>query len=96
MNRKDTGFPLEDAQRLTKESETLRLIARIETESFEKTIVNLMEIAHQMWEISNEHRSFRMELFYNAETSRVNYYFFVPSDKSGSDCSRQESVENQD
>lgn len=43
-----------------------------------------------------KNKSFRMELFYDAETLKTNYCFFAPIDKHGSDGTCPECSDNQD
>ncbi len=55
------------------------------TDLFEKTVTFLMTILQAMFRIMNEHKSFRLEIKYDAEALNLHYEFFVPTDKCVSD-----------
>ncbi len=89
-------FTLEDAKKLKKDREELVGKGSIRTEGFENTVVFLMTLMEQIWQVSQINKSFRMELFYNAETLKTNYCFFAPTDKSVSDDIPLEYLKNRD
>ena len=79
--KKYTPFSLEDAEKLVRGNEKLIGRNAVKTEGFEKSIVFLLALTEQIWTLSQEHKSFRMELYYDAETLNTNYCFFAPNDK---------------
>lgn len=52
----------------------------VKTDGFEKSIAFLMLAANRIWEMAKKHKSFRMELAYNAESMNTEYRFFVSED----------------
>lgn len=78
-------FTLEDAERLAMGGEKLVGKGSVRTEGFEKSVVFLMSMMERIWQVAQENKSFRMELFYNAETLKTDYCFFAPIDKPASD-----------
>lgn len=65
----------------TKKNERLAVKGHVRTDGFEKAVVLLMSMAQTIWKLTQRNKSFRMELFYNAETLNTNYCFFTPTDK---------------
>lgn len=63
----------------------------VKTEGFEKSVVFFMSLLRQIWEVSQKHKSFRLELDYDAEALNTRYRFYVPDATSGSDCIEKES-----
>jgi hypothetical protein len=63
----------------------------VKSEGFEKVIVLLMTITEQIWRMMQKHKSFRMELDYDAEALNTNYFFYTANDKSEPDDMNQES-----
>lgn len=88
--KKFIPFSSEDAKKLEREGERLESKGFVKTEGFEKAIVLLMTITEEMWRLTQDNKSFRMELIYDAETLNTNYCFFVPTDKGVSDDTKQE------
>lgn len=62
----------------------------VKTYGFEETIAFIMSITQQIWRIAQKHKSFRMELAYDAKTLNTNYFFFAPTDKCAEGCMNQE------
>jgi len=89
--RKYESFSLEDARELTGNGEALAMKGHVKTDSFEKTIAFLNSLTEAIWKTAQKHESFRMELFYNAETLNTNYCLFVPTDKSVSQSFQKET-----
>lgn len=89
-------FTLEDAGRLARNGEKLVGKGSVRTEGFEKSVVFLMSLMERIWQAAQENKSFRMELFYNAETLKTDYCFFAPIDKSVSDGICSEFLNNPD
>lgn len=89
-------FTLEEAQGLAKSGEELAAKGGIRTEGFEKAVAFFMTLTEQIWELTQEHKSFRMELFYNVETLKTNYCFFIPADNSAPAGAKPESAEKPD
>lgn len=52
----------------------------VKTDGFEKLICFLMAASSRIWEMAQKHKSFRMEVEYNAETLNTEYSFFVSDD----------------
>ena len=105
INQYSTGFHSEqkyipftqkDAEKLARDNEMLIGAGGVRTEGFEKAVVFLMTLMERIFQVTQKNKSFRMELFYNAETLKTNYCFFVPTDKSVSDGIRPGFSENQD
>lgn len=94
--KKYIPFSMEDAAKLAKGNEKLIAKAHVKTEGFEKSVVFLMSLMEQIWQVSNKCKSFRLELFYDAEALNTNYVFFAPTDQSESDGKCQESSKKQD
>lgn len=69
-----------------KESENLIAEGFVKTEGFEKSVVFLMSLMGQIWEVSQKYKSFRMELDYDAEALNTQYRFYLPSTIGESDC----------
>lgn len=90
MEQKYESFTVEDAERLARESEKLTCKGFVKTDDFEKTVALLMQMTGVIWKIMQENKSFRMELFYDAETLNTNYCFFTPTNKCVSDDTHQE------
>lgn len=88
--RKYHRFSVEDAEKLKKKGEELAVKGFVKTEGFEKVVVLLMTMTQAIWKLSQKHKSFRMELFYDAETLNTNYCFFTPTDKDESNSKNQE------
>lgn len=88
-------FSLEDAGKLARDGEEIIGMSSVRTEGFEKSIAFLMSLMEQIWQITQERKSFRMELFYNAETLKTNYCFFSPIDEPASNDSKLGFSENQ-
>ena len=78
-------FTQEDAKKMAKEGEELISKGSVMTDGFEKAVVFLMSLTEQIWKITQKSKSFRMELFYDAETLKTNYCFFVPTGRPVSD-----------
>ena len=74
-------FTEEDAQKFVNEGEQLAAKCSVKTEGFEKSVVLLMTITEDIWKLAQKNKSFRMELFYDAEALNVNYCFFIPLEK---------------
>ena len=83
--KKYVPFSMEKAEELANIDEKLAIKGHVKTDSFERTIAFLMSLTEATWKIAQKHKSFRLELFYNAETLNTNYCFFVPTDKSDSE-----------
>ncbi len=81
MEREYVPFSLDKAKGLAREGEELVAKGMVKTEGFEKAVVFWMNLMETIWKVSNEHKNFRMELFYNAETLNTDYCFFAPTDK---------------
>lgn len=62
----------------------------VKTDGFEKSIAFLMLASNRIWEMVQKHKSFRMELEYNAETLNTEYSFFVSDDDK---CSSDDAHE---
>ena len=56
-------FTLEDAKKLKKDREELVGKGSIRTEGFENTVVFLMTLMEQIWQVSQINKSLRIELF---------------------------------
>lgn len=76
--RKYVPFSVEDAEKLAKDGERATLKGFVKTEGFDKTVVFMASIMQQIWEVSQRSKSFRMELFYDAEALNTYYVFFHP------------------
>ena len=76
-----------------KEETSSHLIGKgfVKTEGFEKSVVFFMSLMSQIWEASQRHKSFRLELDYDAEALNTKYYFYAPDTIDGSDCTGEES-----
>lgn len=61
----------------------------VKTKGFDKSVVCFMSLLKQIWEVSQKHKNFRMELDYDAEALNVEYRFYLPT-TSESDCIEQE------
>ncbi|MDE6052490.1 MAG: hypothetical protein K2G55_01730 [Lachnospiraceae bacterium] len=83
--QKYISFTEEDAEKLAKDGEKLIGKGSTRTECFDKAVVFFMSLMEQIWQIAQKSKSFRMELFYDAEILKTNYCFFVPTDRSVSD-----------
>lgn len=90
MKQKYESFTVEDAERLAKEGEKLTVKGFVKTDGFEKTVALLMQMTEVIWKITQENKSFRMELFYDAETLNTNYCFFTPTNQCALDDKHQE------
>ncbi len=53
------------------------------TEGFDKSVVCFMSLLKQIWELSQKHKNFRMELDYDAEALNVEYRFYLPETDTG-------------
>lgn len=89
-------FTQEDAGKLVRDDEVLMGTGDVRTEGFEKTVAFLMTLMEQIWQVTQKNKSFRMELFFDAETLKTNYCFFAPTDKSASDDIHSGFSGNQD
>lgn len=78
------------AEQLAREGEHLVSKGFVKTQGFEETIVFVMSLTKEIWNIAQQHKGFRMELFYNAETLNTNYCFFATTGKCELDCIDQE------
>lgn len=79
-----------DGEKLARDGERLVGKGFVKTHGFEGTIAFVMSIMQQMWKIAQEHKGFRMELVYDAETLNTNYFFFAPIDKCAEGRMNQE------
>lgn len=84
------------ASKLARDDEKLIADAFVKTEGFDKSVVFFMSLLEQIWQVANKYKSFRMELYYDAEALNTNYAFFVPIDQSESDGKCPESSRKQD
>jgi|GEM_PF-2686735 len=83
-SRTHKPFTIEMARDLAKDGEKLLSKGFVKTEGFDKTVVFLMSLTEEIYRITTTHKSFRMELFYDAETLNTNYCFFTSdSDEQG-------------
>lgn len=89
VNRTHKPFTIEMARDLAKDGEELLSKGFVKTEGFDKTIAFLMSLTEEIYRIATKKKSFRMELFYDAETLNVNYCFFGLS-SDGTDAKKQE------
>lgn len=78
-------FSIEDAKKLVRDGENLIGKGSVDTDGFNEAIGFFMSLTEQIWRITQKHQSFRMELYYDAETLKTNYCFFAPIDKHVSD-----------
>lgn len=78
-------FTQEEAEKRAEVGEGLVGKGSVRTEGFDKSVAFLMSLMEQIWQVSQQHKSFRMELFYNAETLKTNYCFYAPTNRSVSD-----------
>ena len=76
-NRTHKPFTIEMARDLAKDGEELLSKGFVKTEGFDKSVVFLMSLTEEIYRIATKHKSFRMELFYDAETLNTNYCFFT-------------------
>ena len=89
--REQRPLTLEKAEGLAREGERIEGRGFVKTEGFDKTIAFVMSLTETIWQITQKHKSFRMELFYDAETLNTNYYLFTPvTDKCESNDIQQE------
>ena len=89
--REQRPLTLEKAEGLAREGERIEGRGFVKTEGFDKTIAFVMSLTQTIWQITQKHKSFRMELFYDAETLNTNYYLFTPvTDKCESNDIQQE------
>lgn len=65
-----------------KEETSSHLIGKgfVKTEGFEKSVVFFMSLMGQIWEASQRHKSFRLELDYDAEALNTRYRFYSGSE----------------
>lgn len=87
--RKFIPFSEADAQKAAKKGEKFAGRGMVKTEGFEKTIAFLMGMAGSIFTYMNKNKSFRMELFYDAESLNTNYCFYTPV----SQCKKEDSQE---
>ena len=78
------------AEQLAREGEHLVSRGFVKTQGFEETIAFVMSLTKEIWNIAQQHKGFRMELSYNAETLNTNYCFFATTGKCELDCITQE------
>ncbi len=83
--QKYVPFTQEEAEKRVEVGEALVGKGSVRTEGFDKSVAFLMSLMEQIWQVSQQHKSFRMELFYNAETLKTNYCFYAPTDRPVSD-----------
>lgn len=76
-NRTHKPFTIEMARDLARDGEELLSKGFVKTEGFDKSVVFLMSLTEEIYRIATKHKSFRMELFYDAETLNTNYCFFT-------------------
>ena len=76
-NRTHKPFTIEMARDLARDGEELLSKGFVKTEGFDKSFVFLMSLTEEIYRIATKHKSFRMELFYDAETLNTNYCFFT-------------------
>ncbi len=88
------SLTLEKAEKLAREGERLEGRGFVKTEGFDKTIAFVMSLTETIFQITQKHKSFRMELFYDAETLNTNYCFFTPTDKCELKDTQQVSLED--
>ena len=74
-NRTHKPFTIEMTRDLAKDGEELLAKGFVKTEGFDKTVAFLMSLTEEIYRIATKHKSFRMELFYDAETLNTNYCF---------------------
>ena len=94
--QKHVPLTLEKAQKLARAGEEVVGKGSIMTEDFEKSVVCLMSLMEQIWQVGQKRQSFRMELYFNAETLQTNYCFFAPTDKSESNGIYPEPLKDPD
>ncbi len=82
--KKYTPFSIEEAKKLARAGE------KLESKGFEKAVVLLMSMTQAIWNLTQKNKSFRMELFYDAQTLNTNYCFFTPIDTNALDDTKQE------
>ena len=88
--KKYTPFSIEEAKKLARAGEKLESKGFVKTEGFEKAVVLLMSMTQAIWNLTQKNKSFRMELFYDAQTINTNYCFFTPIDTNALDDTKQE------
>ena len=60
-----------------------KYILQYEKENGEIPISTAKEWLKQIWELSQKHKNFRMELDYDAEALNVEYRFYLPETDTG-------------
>ena len=94
--RKYTPFREEDAEMLRRDGEKLVQKGLVKTEGFDKSVVFCSTWMQQILKMMEQHKTFRMELLYDAEALNVNYCFFAPMNTSESDNNHREYQERLD
>lgn len=89
--RKFIPFSEEEDRKTAKEGEEFDGRGMVKTEWFEKTITFLMGVTESIFSYMNTNKSFRMELFYDAESLNTNYCFYTPIVQ----CEQEESSKEQ-
>jgi len=83
--KKQTGTPLGLEKELHPEKYTKYVQAGlVKTEGIEKTIAFISMLSDMMWRAASEHKSFRLELEYDAKAPNAYFTISVPT-KSESD-----------
>ena len=88
--RKFVPFSEEEAKKAAKKGEEFAGRGMVKTEGFEKTIAFLIGMAGSIYTYMNNNKSFRMELFYDAESLNTNYCFYTPVSQHEKEESPQE------
>lgn len=83
----------ERIEKLKREGEQFENYGWVKTDGFEKSIAFFMTLTENIFKMASKHKSFRMELVYNAETFNTYYFFFVPIE-SESDCKNLEHAKD--
>ncbi|MFG6384713.1 MAG: hypothetical protein K1V96_10715 [Lachnospiraceae bacterium] len=87
-------FSLEDAKKLARDDEEFIGKGAVDTNGFNQVVAFFMCLTERIWQITQKHQSFRMELCYDAKTLKTNYCFFVPTNKHVSDDTSLESLKS--
>ena len=80
IDLKEVRMRQEDAEKLVKKGEKLGAQGFVKTYGFEHSMVFLMQFAKAFCKTVSEHKSFRMELIYDAEALNTDYVFFIPTE----------------
>ena len=85
------SISLNELEKHAREGEEPAMEGSIKTEALQYAITVSMTMAETIFEVMNNHKQFRMELVFDAESCSAKYCFFTPvNDKCESDDSNQE------